>query len=143
MALNHFAKSVMIAGALSLCVGGAAADIVAVVSSKSPVNTLSKDQVADIFLGKTLRFPGGAEAVPIDQEEGSAARNEFYAAVSGKSPAQLTAHWSKMIFTGRGLPPKQVADSIAAKKLVIANPNAISYIDRSLVDGSVRVVLAP
>jgi hypothetical protein len=30
-----------------------------------------------------------------------------------------------------------------AKKLLVANPNAIGYIDQSLVDSSLRVVLAP
>lgn len=143
MSIKHLKKSVLTALALSLCVGVAAADVVVVVSAKSSITILSKDELADIFLGKTHRFPGGAEAVPIDLEEGSPARNEFYAAVSGKSPAQLTAHWSKMIFTGRGLPPKAVSNGAAAKKLLVANPNAIAYIDRALLDGSVKVVLSP
>jgi hypothetical protein len=59
------------------------------------------------------------------------------------SPAQVKAFWSKIIFTGRGQPPRTAATSLEAKKLLVANPNAISYIDQSLVDSSVRVVLAP
>ena len=64
--------------ALSLGAGAAVADVVAVVSAKTPVTALSKNQVVDIFLGKTSRFPNGEQAVPIDQVEGSAARDEFY-----------------------------------------------------------------
>jgi len=37
----------------------------------------------------------------------------------------------------------EVDTGLEAKKAVLANPNAISYIDRSLVDSSVRVVLTP
>jgi len=119
------------------------AEVVPVVSAKSPVTMLSQYQVADIFLGKTVRFPDGMQAVPIDQKEGSPARTEFYEVYANKSPAQLKAHWSKIVFTGRGKPPLSVADGIAARKLVAADPRAIAYIDRSEVDGSVRVLREP
>ncbi|MDP9084578.1 MAG: phosphate ABC transporter substrate-binding protein [Pseudomonadota bacterium] len=129
-------------GTLGLVLGAAPAmaDSVAVVSSKSPVMTLNKVQVADIFLGKTNRFPAGGPAVPIDLKEGSAVRDEFYAKIADKSPAQLKAYWSKIIFTGRGQPPPAVSSSTDMKKRVAANPAAIGYIERDLVDASVRVV---
>lgn len=128
---------------LSLAIGQARADIVAVVSSKSQITTLSKTQVMDIFLGKRTRFPDGSSAIPIDQAEGSAARDEFYSRLADMSPAQVKAFWSRIIFTGRGQPPKAVATGVEAKKLLIADPNTIGYIDQSLVDSSLRVVLAP
>jgi ABC-type phosphate transport system substrate-binding protein len=130
--------------ALSLVLGGAAmADVVAVVSSKNPLTSLSKSQVADIFLGKTVRFPDGVPAVPIDQEEGSPAREEFYATFTGKSPAQIKSHWTKIIFTGRGQPPRAVSNSAEVRKVIAANPQAIGYIERSAVDGSVKVLTQP
>ena len=117
-----------------------AQDVVAVVSAKSPVTALNAGQVADIFLGKTSRFPDGTQAVPIDLGEDSPARDRFYAQYTGKSPAQVKAHWSKIIFTGRGQPPRQAATPIEARKLIADNPNAIGYIDQSQVDNSVRVL---
>jgi ABC-type phosphate transport system substrate-binding protein len=116
------------------------ADVVAVVSAKSPVTTLSMSQVADIFSGRASRFPNGVQAFPIDQAEGSAVRDEFYSKVVGKTAAQIKAYWSKIIFTGRGQPPPIVPNSIEMKKRINDNPAAIGYIDRSLVDESVRVV---
>lgn len=129
---------------LALCLSGGAtmADVVAVVSSRSPLSELSKNQVVDIFLGRASRFPDGEQALPIDQAEGSAARDEFYAKFAGKSAAQIKAHWAKIIFTGRGQPPEEVSNSIEVKKLVIKKPNAIGYIDKNMVDGSVKVLLA-
>lgn len=115
------------------------ADVVAVVSAKSQVTNLNKDQVVNIFLGKTTLLPNGEQVVPIDQPEGSAARDEFYARFAGKSAAQIKAHWSKIIFTGRGQPPTEVSNSIEVKKRVAENLNAIGYIEESMVDGSVRV----
>lgn len=130
---------------LAACVASAslaagAEDIVAVVSAKSPITALNSEQVADIFLGKTTRFPDGSAAVPIDQNEDSPDRDRFYAQYTGKSPAQVKAHWSKLIFTGRGQPPRQVANGAEAKRAVAQDPHAIAYIDNRLVDSSVRVL---
>jgi ABC-type phosphate transport system substrate-binding protein len=142
--INRLPRFALITLALGLVLGAAVrADVVAVVSSKNPVAALTKSQVADIFLGKTVRFPDGTLAVPIDQEEGSAARNEFYATFTGKSPAQVKSHWTKIIFTGRGQPPTAVANNAEVKHLIAANPQAISYMERSTVDSSVKVLIQP
>jgi ABC-type phosphate transport system substrate-binding protein len=143
MPLGIRVRTGVVALVLSVGAGAAAADVVAVVSSKSSVTALTKNQVVDIFLGKTSRFPDGEQAVPVDQAEGSAARDEFYMKFTGKSAAQIKAHWSKIIFTGRGQPPKEVPNSAEVKKLVVQNPRAVGYIERSSVDGTVRVILSP
>ncbi len=132
---------ILIGLALGLMSRMAAADIVVVVSAKSPVGALSKEQVEDIFLGKTIRFPDGALAVAIDQPEGSAIRNEFYVKVVGKTAAQIKAYWSKIIFTGRGQPPPSVSNTVEMMKRISANPAAIGYIDRDMMNDSVRAVL--
>jgi ABC-type phosphate transport system substrate-binding protein len=119
------------------------ADVVAVVSSKSPITLLTRNQIIDIFLGRKTRFPDGSVATPIDQSEGSAARLEFYSRYAAMSEPQVKAVWAKIVFTGRGQSPKTVATDVEAKKALSATPNAITYIDQSLVDDSVRVVLAP
>ena len=118
----------------------ASEEVVPVVSSKSSITVLNANQVADIFLGKSNRFPDGSVAVPIDLAEESPLRERFYTVFTGKSPAQLKAHWSKIIFTGRGQPPRQVSSSAEAKKALADNPNAIAYIDPRHVDSSVRVL---
>jgi ABC-type phosphate transport system substrate-binding protein len=129
--------------AFGLSAASATADAVAVVSTKNPVIALTKDQIADIFLGKSAHFPDGRPAVPIDQVEGSAAREEFYLKFAGRAPAQVKAYWSKLIFTGRGQPPREASSGTEVKKLLVANPDAISYIERNAVDASVKVVSLP
>ncbi|MEO9053642.1 MAG: phosphate ABC transporter substrate-binding protein [Steroidobacteraceae bacterium] len=136
-------KSAALALALTLVVNSVTAEVVAVVSSTSTITSLSNAQVTDIFLGKVSRFPNGTLAVPIDQVEGSPARDEFYAKFANKSPAQVKAHWTKIIFTGRGQPPKSVPNSVEVRKLIAANPQAISYIERSAVDSTIKVVVQP
>jgi ABC-type phosphate transport system substrate-binding protein len=126
--------------ALSVHCGASAQEVVAVVSARSPFAGLTAAQVADIFLGRTTRFPDGTLAVPIDQPEDSPLRERFYADFTGKSSAQVKAHWSKIIFTGRGQPPRQAASGTEARKLVAENPHAIAYIEQRLVDDTVRIV---
>jgi ABC-type phosphate transport system substrate-binding protein len=130
----------LIALALSLASEIAMADVVVVVSAKSPVMALSKNQLIDIFLGKVSRYPDGTEAMPLDQAEGSGDRDEFYARAADKSAAQIKAYWSKIIFTGRGQPPPTVSNSLEVRKRIRENPAAIGYIDRALVDDTVRVL---
>ena len=128
--------------AISPALGGAwaSADVVAVVSAKSAVQSLTSDQLADIFLGRVSRFPNGLLALPIDLRDGSPERDQFYARITGKTPAQVKAYWSKIIFTGRGQPPKAVASDLDVKKFLAANIGAIGYIDAALLDDTVRAL---
>jgi len=141
----HFTHTWIKAGLVALMLGWfsqpSMAELVVVVSAKSPLAALNEHQVADIFLGRTSDFPSGGEAVPIDQAEDSASRAEFYLKTTGKSPAQLKAYWSKLIFTGSGQPPREVASTAEVKKALNAVLNSIGYIDKSELDSSVKVVL--
>ena len=123
------------------CVTGAA-ELVVIVSAKSPVTSLRPDQVADIFLAQTGRFPGGEQAVALDLPLGAPLRNEFYSTMAAKSPAMMKAYWTKMVFTGRGQPPRELASSAAVRRMVADNPAMIGYIDRAALDPSVKVVAA-
>ena len=127
----------------TLASAAATADVVVVTSAKAGAATLNKQQVSDIFLGKASTFPDGKQVVPIDQADSSAFRDEFHSKVTGKSGAQLKSFWSKQVFSGKGTPPKEVANSAEVKKLVADNPNMIGYIDKAVVDASVKVVMTP
>jgi ABC-type phosphate transport system substrate-binding protein len=117
------------------------AETAVIVSSSNANASLDSDTVSRIYLGKSSNFPSGDQAVPVDQSEGSATRDAFNGSVLGKSSSQLKAYWSRLIFTGKGTPPKEVGDDAAVKKLVAANPNMIGYIDSAAVDDTVKVVL--
>jgi ABC-type phosphate transport system substrate-binding protein len=112
----------------------ARAELVVVVNPGAPVASMSKEEVAQYFLGKS-----GALA-PIDQPESAPIRAEFYRKVADKDLSQAKALWSKLVFTGKATMPREAADSVAVKKAVAANPKAIGYIDRSAVDATVKVV---
>lgn len=110
-----------------------AEDIVVIVNPAAA--PISKEQVADLYLGRSDAW------VPVDQAVGSGIYVEFYKKVTGRDGAQIKAIWSRILFTGRGVPPKQLPDSDAVKKAVAANPKAVGYIEKSAVDASVKIAL--
>jgi ABC-type phosphate transport system substrate-binding protein len=118
----------------------AAAELVVVVSANSPITQLSDNEIADVFLGKLTRLPGGTSLQPLDQAEGSAAREAFYSKFTGKSPAQVKAFWSKLIFTGRGRPPRSLANDAEVIRALRDNPGAIGYVERASIDAATRVL---
>lgn len=130
-----------LAAVVALTISGAVfAEVAVIVHPSSSVSTLTEDDVARIFLGKSKSFPGGGQAVPFNQAEGSATRDKFNEAVCKKNASQYKAYWSQLVFTGKGTPPKDVGDDAAVKAQVASNPNGIGYVDSSLVDASVKVV---
>lgn len=114
--------------------------VVVIVSARSPVTSLRRNELADLYLGRASRFPDGRTAEPIDLREGTGTRELFYSEIIGRSPAQIKAHWSRIIFTGRGRPPRAVSDELEMRRLIAETPGAIGYVERALVDESVRIV---
>ena len=120
---------------LALALAGTAQADVVVVGHPSAA-PMTKDQVADVYSGKNQA------ATPLDQPEAAAIRADFYKKATGKDLAQVKALWSRLTFSGKGQPPKELADSAAVKKAVAADPKAIGYIEKSAVDGTVKVLAA-
>jgi ABC-type phosphate transport system substrate-binding protein len=113
----------------------ALAEVVVVVNPKAAEASMTKDQIAQFFLGKSSTM------TPIDQPEDAPIRAEFYKKVTDKEASQAKALWSKLVFTGKATLPKEVANSAAVKAAVAANPKAIGYMEKSAVDASVKIVL--
>ena len=130
---SAFLKIAVTLGAAALLAAQVhAADLVVVGNpAAAPMN---KDQVADVYLGKSQA------ATPLDLPESSPLRAEFYKKATGRDLAQVKSTWSRVVFTGKGQPPKELPDAAAVKKAVAADPKAIGYIEKSAADGSVKVL---
>jgi ABC-type phosphate transport system substrate-binding protein len=112
--------------------GVAQAQIVVVGNPSSP--GLNGEQIIDVYTGKSQA------ATPLDQPETAHIRADFYKKAAGKDLSQMKVIWARLTFTGKAQPPKEVADSAAVKKAVAADPKAIGYIEKSAVDGSIKVL---
>lgn len=135
-------RTLMAAAALSVVAAAAQAQVAVVVNPKNGTANMSAEQVAGIFLGKSNALPGGGTAAVADLPESAATREQFYTKVTGKSSAQVKAAWSRLVFSGKATPPKELGSAAEVKSFVAANPDAIGYIEKSAVDASVKVVLS-
>ena len=133
-----FAKAISTTGLL-IASTFASAEVVVVVSSDSAIGNPDAQSLQQLFLGKR-DYIGDASAVPIDQSEGNEARDEFYSKVIDKTPSQLNAYWSRLIFTGKGAPPKQYFDDAEIIEVILEDDEAVGYIDSSSVTEGLKVI---
>ncbi len=128
----------------ALPAGAARAEVVPVVSSASAISRLHASELADIFLGRRDHLPDGRMVIALDGPPGSATRDEFYLQYLDRTPAQMRAYWSKLLFTGKGFPPREAVSYPALKALLQANPGSIGYLDSAALDATVkRVEIVP
>jgi ABC-type phosphate transport system substrate-binding protein len=141
----HLLRSLMCSIALLVTLSAASApsfaQIAIIVGAKSPVGPLSKDQAAALFLGQSLQLPNGNLPLLFDQHNNIELRTQFYQKLTSKSLTQVKALWSRLVFSGKAFPPKEIGNSDDLKKLVANNPDAMGYVEKSAVDSTVKVVL--
>ncbi|UZJ44851.1 hypothetical protein OOT55_02015 [Marinimicrobium sp. C6131] len=133
-------KKIIMTGLLSTLGNLVYAEVVVVVPNESPIRELTLLQLSDIYLGRLTQLPGGGSIRPIDQTEQTPAHGEFYQQYLGRTPAQIRSHWSRLIFTGRGQPPKSVSSDADMAKELNRNPNTIGYMAPEAVPDSLRIL---
>lgn len=116
------------------------AGVVVIMSAKSGVSHVSKSDVGALYLGRTSNLPNGSKAHLYDLAESSAVRKAFYSKATGKSTSQVKATWSRLVFSGRAVPPKELSSAAAVVKAVAADTSAIGYVDSGAVNATVKVV---
>lgn len=113
---------------------------VAVIVHPSNAASLDQAEITRLFTGRGATFNNGTKATPLNLAESAAARGDFDTKVLGKSSSQMKAYWSKLVFTGKGTPPKELASEADVKAAVAADATAIGYINAASVDATVKVV---
>jgi ABC-type phosphate transport system substrate-binding protein len=129
------------AAGLALAAASAQAEIVVIVNPKNPAASMTAEQVSALYLGSATTFPEGGAAALADQSEAAGIRGDFYQKATGRSAAQVKATWARIVFTGKGAPPKELKSDADVKAFVANDPKAIGYVNSSAVDGSVKAVL--
>lgn len=118
----------------------AAQSDVSIIVNKNFKYDVSSAVLSKIFLGREKEIPNGPIVQLLDLAEGDRARDELYEKLVDKDPSAMKSHWSYVMFTGKGLPPKVVSSEDEMKRMVAENQNVIGYISSSKVDSSVRVL---
>ncbi|MBL8446627.1 MAG: hypothetical protein JNJ44_04345 [Zoogloeaceae bacterium] len=136
----RWTMSLIIGLAIATIAQAAPSDLAIVSGKSSPAVEISREQAERLFLGRLDALPDGAVVNPVDLPPGPV-RDQFYLHLTGKNPNQIRAYWSRLVFAGRAVPPKQAQSVAEVKSLVNKFNDLIGYIPISDVDNSVRVLL--
>lgn len=135
-------KTIIVAAFVTLFISTAAlADIAIIVGAGSGADALNAKTAKKLFLGKVKSIPGMGEVTLVGQVDDSPTKAEFTKMVAKKGLNKYKAYWSKMIFSGKAAPPKELANDAEVKAYVAKNADAVGYINANAVDDSVKVLL--
>jgi ABC-type phosphate transport system substrate-binding protein len=132
--------AILLASLLVAATAPAAAEEVAIIVNKANNQSIDKDWVAKVYRGEIKTWAGGTPITAYDLPEDNAVRASFSKDFLRRSVANMKALWAQFTFSGKAVPPKQVASDDDVKKAVAGNKNAIGYINAASADDSIRVV---
>lgn len=125
---------------LAASIASANAGEVAVIVNKANSQAIDGDWVAKVYLGEVKSWVSGDSIVAYDLPEADPTRASFSKSILKRTVANMKVLWAQYTFSGKAVPPKQLASSEEVKKAVANNVHAIGYIDAVHVDSSVRIV---
>jgi len=133
-------KSKFLLSILALLFSSSSLAGVSVIVNSANGAAIDEGDISRIFLGKVKKFSTGDKITIVNLKYKQATRNEFEKKVLNKSASQVKAYWSKLMFSGKGKPPKELASDKDILAFVAENPGAIGYVADGSVDDSVKVI---
>lgn len=121
--------------------GAAAADLVLIANAELALDSLSRQEAINIYMGRLRQFPFGEAAQPLDLPADGGDKALFYRLLINKGLAEVEAYWARVVFSGRASPPNTLEKPQDVVEHVARDRNAIGYVDRSLLDKRVKVIL--
>ncbi len=113
---------------------------VVIVHPDNQAKAVSKKRVSRLLLKEIAKWDGGQSAQPVDLDSNSETRRDFSRDVHGRSVASIKNYWQRRIFSGRGVPPPEVATDLAVISHVRSHPGGIGYVSASARLTGVRVL---
>ena len=111
-----------------------------VTSANGSVQTVSREEAMQLYLGYRNRLSDGTPVTLIDLPAGPT-RNQFYQQLIDKNPVQVRANWSRLVFSGRGRPPLEADSQNEAHEWLASTPNAIGYLPGDIHDSRLKILL--
>lgn len=104
-----------------------AEEIAIIVNSRVDINSISPEDVREIYRGK-IQFLAGKRLKPIDQSEDQEIRKVFLNGILQMSKSDYTRHWMHLVFLEGTNAPVLRDDSTAVIQAVRESEGAIGYV---------------
>jgi hypothetical protein len=115
------------------------AELVIVTNQDSQISSLNHNEVKQLFSGQ-VRTLAGNPVQPLDLPAKNASREKFYLHIMGRTPEQMRAYWTRLIFTGQGKPPREASSNHELKILLESSAEYIGYIEAEALTNNMRVL---
>ncbi|MBT8135363.1 MAG: hypothetical protein KJO03_12700 [Gammaproteobacteria bacterium] len=102
---------------------------------------LTREMVKELFLEEKLEFPSGHKAIPANHASGSPDRKAFFEYVLEMSETRHKRYWARKVSVGKKGAPKELASHKEVLDWIKNTPLGITYIEKTKVDDSVKVLL--
>ena len=119
-------------GVLSSPLAAGAQEFTVIVNAANPLASMPRDDVAKLFLKKTVAWQSGQAASPVELPTAAKAREAFARTVLNKSIPQVRSYWQQQIFSGRDVPPPEKQSENDVVAFVRSNPGAIGYVSKGV-----------
>ncbi|WP_207679017.1 hypothetical protein [Desulfonema magnum] len=119
--------------------GTAYADVLLIAHKSVPEKVLSEKEVRQIFMRKKMKWADNSVIKPAVLED-TEIHDAFLEQHVGRSRSKWRAYWKKMVFTGRGLPPKTFESQKELVRYVAETPGAVGYINSRTSHKNVTVI---
>ena len=120
------AAAAVLGAALSLHAENAGMRVI--VNAANSLNSMTRDEVSKMYLGKSTKWPDGTSAMPVDLAGKTPTRRLFSTEVLKKEIEAVESLWQQLIFSGKAIPPPTKPTEAEVVAYVKANPGAIGYV---------------
>ncbi|MCP4353828.1 MAG: hypothetical protein GY795_50925 [Desulfobacterales bacterium] len=104
------------------------ADVIIIANKNVPENTLTREQLREIFLGKRVQWSNHDKIHVATVKDDDGVYEIFLKQYLNKSHAKWKSYWKRMVFTGRGVPPKTIISEAEAIAYIAETKGAVGYI---------------
>ncbi len=104
------------------------ADVLIIANKNTPVSSINERELRKIFLGKIVKWNNGTP-IHFAILENSDVHRKFLRTYILKSKTQYDNWWQRMLFAGKGYPPKKFETLEALIKYLAETDGAIGYCD--------------
>ncbi len=115
-------------------------DAFIIANSSVAIDAMTKEDIGEIFLGKKVKWNEGGQ-IKIAMLKKSGIYEEFVNDFTRKTLHQFHIYWKRLVFIGKGLPPKLFETEEELVNYVARTEGAISYAESLIKADGVKIIV--
>jgi ABC-type phosphate transport system substrate-binding protein len=111
-----------------------------IVNPSNPATTVSRTDLARLFMRTAGTWPDGTPAAAVDQPRTAPVRDAFSRDVHKRDADRVVAHWATLVYAGREMPPPVRRSDQEVLEFVRQTPGGVGYVSAHAAVDGVKVI---